>query len=207
VNTVFQNLSSFIFPALALVIALWLLGFFFLSLLRFIQGDFREISGRFRLKRKRKLLVMADSLVERQEYASAIPLLKGAMMLDELSGSEQFIEQIHQHNLFILARLAALSETIGQRIDNLPLIEELLLSRGELLRMHREVYVSHQSFKARRQMRGANKATWADDGFSKKIADLLERLETNRRSIDAQCDLAFQQILSPKRNESEITYH
>lgn len=175
-------------------------------IVRPLIGDTRGLSYRWKLKKRQRLMQLADEAVESEKIPQAVLLLKGAFYLFSDYPEPRFIDQTITHNLETLGRIVALFEQRSIHGSNLPVVEGLIQSRGELLRSAFEISTTKERVKVRQAEKGKEAPEWAFEEFSKKLAEILDRLETNRKSLESQLDRLFSELDKGPAG-SEITYH
>ena len=177
----------------------WLMGAMFLPLLK----DTRGFTERVRFRQREKTLEAVDALIEKNDFTEAFKLLLLSFFFDAVRADKELIEKIHNHHVGILSRIVLVAEKLSRHVENLAIIEDLVLSRSELLRSLFEVRQSRTTLSSRRSKETPQ---WALDEYTKKIDELLDRLKTNQRSLESQMALAISETKSPQQ-EQEITFH
>ena len=94
-------------------------------------------------------------------------------------------------------------------IDDLPIIEGLFVYRLELLRAYSETRQQQQLLRKKIQSEEGNKSnlSWAEEEFNKKNEDLVDKLQTNRRTLESKLESLYKIILSKASRSDEITDH
>ena len=183
--------------------------FFIVLFARAIVGalpfSLRGITERLRLKRCQALLKQADQNIEKDALHEACAALRAAFYLDSVRLAPEIIEKVNNHHVAILSRLVNISDKGAGPLTNLPLMEDLLIRRGELLRELSEVRRSRAGVSKRRREKGKH-SDWAVSEYSRRISELDEKLTTNRKTLAAQIERLFASLKKAPL-ESEVTYH
>lgn len=166
-------------------------------------GDARGFSERLRFKQREKHLKTADELIEKGAFLPAFEALRRAFYFEQLRLERELVDKINNHHISILSRVVIVSEKLSRHIPNLAIIEDLLMTRGELMRSFFEARSSREALlkKRSREVPG-----WALDEYASKLHELKDKLTTNRRSLESQLDKVLDSLKDIPR-ESEITYH
>jgi tetratricopeptide (TPR) repeat protein len=197
---------SFILPLLLALAALVLIGAFVKMVYESVGGSAPRLLGGVRLRRKVKLVETADLLMREGKLEEAAEALKHAFVLNHQRGDEAFLERLYTHHLGILSRLVTIAEKRNRRVENLPLLEGLLASRNDLIRGYEDVSFGKRKLRERRKEKGMETPPWADDEFDRKLRELIDRLDTNRKSIESQLD-DLTKSLGTEASGEEVTYH
>ena len=152
--------------------------------------DLPLLLERRKLHRKQERLFTARRRIEEKNYAAALPLLRDAFLLEHLKHDVRLIERVNDHHLTVLQELISLARICSMRLSNLPLIEELLLTRTAAMKSYSETRVAARAL-SKRRARSQRPPAWAVNEFSKKLADLKERVDTTTRSLRTELDKLF----------------
>jgi hypothetical protein len=201
-----MDLLSLIIASTLLIVAMAIIGFFFKVVFENISANPRLWSEKWRLKRKERVLAMADEQITKGQIERAYPLLRQAFLLEGVGMDSEMLEKIHTHHLEILERVVAIGERSGSHLDNLPIVEGLLQARTDLMKACYEIQLSKTALNQRRKEKGQDTPEWAVSEFTKRLAELEERLVTNRKSLDSQLATLFSS-LSRLPGSKEVTYH
>lgn len=182
---------------LALIVAL--LRILFASLL----GDTVGFFERMRLKQKEGLLSRADVYIKSGDYEAAASFLKGAFCLDPLKRDPRAIERLSNHHLALLGRIVGIADRFSLHLDNLAIVEDLLLSRSQLLKTLLDKRVARDLASKKRRGNGPD---WAVAEFDSQIKELQDRVSTNRKSLESQISKLFSALVTSRRAD-EVTYH
>jgi len=161
--------------------------------------------NRQKLTRKEQLLATADALIKNESYTEALALLRNAFLFDQLPRNPTVIEGITHHHLSILSRLIAIAERTSSHLPNLAIVEDLLSTRGQLLRSYHEATAAKKSLKQRRKDK-KELPQWALAEYENKTKDLLDKLDTNRKSLNSKLSEIFAALASAPPKQ-EVTYH
>ncbi len=160
---------------------------------------------RQKLSRKERFLTEADVLIKNGSYLQALALLKEAFLLDHFPRTPVLIEAISHHHLSILSRLIAISERTSSHLPNLAVVEDLLLTRSQLLRQLHESSEAKRSL-ARRRKDKKEIPEWALAEYENKGKEALDKLQTNRKSLGSKLSEIFGALSSAPATQ-EVTYH
>lgn len=160
---------------------------------------------RQKLLRKERSLAAADGLIKNGSYLDALPLLRDSFLLDHIPRSPVMIEAISHHHLAILSRLIAISERTSSHIPNLAVVEDLLTSRSQLLRVLHEAGEAKRSLSRRRKDK-KELPEWALAEYENKAKDAADKLQTNRKSLGSKLAEIFS-ALSSAPPSHQVTYH
>ena len=192
--------------SLLAILSLALLFYFVRIVFSSITFDLRGFANRMRLQRKEKTLAGADLAIEAGELERARALLRDAFFLGGEFESFGFLDKVNNHNLEILGRILTLTESHASHFNNLPIVEGLLQSRLELYRSLIEAAQTKAKLKERQKTKGKEAPDWACGEFARKVAEIRDRLESNRKSLESQLDELFADFkkIAPANH---ITYH
>jgi hypothetical protein len=192
-------------------IALALLGgailiFFLYSLYIAVAQDASGLTEKLLLRRKKRWLSEIDILIKSGSNSDACRALRKALVLEHLRSGSESIEASVQLHMNILARVIMIAERTGATLDNLPVVEDLIHSRGQLLHSYLEALDDKRLFRSRRAKAGKEAPAWAISEFSRKIEEIEDRIKTNSRSLSAQFEELLQ-ALARGDSSSQITFH
>jgi hypothetical protein len=176
------------------------------SILSAFPFSFRGLPDRMRLKRRQALLAQADQAIERDALPEACTALRGAFYLETVRLAPELIDKINNLHHAVLGRLVILSEKSGGLLANLPVVEDLLIRRGELLKEIDEVRRARSGLSRRSNEKGRTSANWAVGEYNRRLDELREKISTNRQSLESQLDTLFQSLRKAPAS-SEVTYH
>jgi hypothetical protein len=176
------------------------------SILSALPFSLRGLPERVRLRRKQALLAQADQAIERSAFAQACSALRGAFYLDSIRIAPEMIDRVNNLHHAVLGRLVIVSEKGGGLLANLPVVEDLLIRRGELLKELGDTRRARSGVSRRRREKGRGSSDWALSEYDRKIDELVEKLTTNRQSLERQLDTLFQSLRKAP-SSSEVTYH
>ena len=166
-------------------------------------GDSPGFFERLKLKQKEGLLSRADTYIKAGEYEQAAAFLKGAFFLELLKSDMRSVERLNNHHLAVLGRVVSVADRFSLHLENLPVVEDLLLSRSQLLRGLIEKRKGKRIAAAKRKSGGPQ---WPVAEFDTQIKDLVDRLATNRKSLESQIGKLFSALVTSRRTD-EVTYH
>ncbi len=79
---------------------------------------------------------------------------------------------------------------------------------GELLRENLETFRSKSELVKKQKEKGRTVPEWAKSEYEKRLADLEERVATNRKSIESTLhDLLVSLFAENRAREGDVTYH
>jgi len=159
-----------------------------------------------KMARKESALKEADYYIDKSNYSESFGYLRQAFVLEERSLSMREIEQVANHNLSILGRVISIAEKTGSRLNNLPAVEGLLISRHQLMRSILEIEESRYSLRLRQKEKKKSVPRWAFAEFSRKLREIKVDLADNRKALEPELDKLFDN-LSQQKESDQVTYH
>ncbi|NDC38316.1 MAG: hypothetical protein EBZ48_09725 [Proteobacteria bacterium] len=165
----------------------------------------RGLAERWRLNHHAKALARVDQTIEHGQLLETVGLLRQALVLDRFSSDRRLIDQSVQLNLATLSRVLAIAELTGAQLENLAVVEDLMQSRGQMQQSYLETLRDQAAFTQRRVSAGKRAPDWAFAEFTRKGAELKDRLDTNKRSLQTQFNQLLQEAL--RGSSSSVTYH
>ena len=165
----------------------------------------RGISDRVQLAQHSKLLSKVDALIEQGNTSGALRSLRVALVVTHIKSDPRLIDQSVHHNLGVLSRVLSIAERTGAHLENLAVVEDLIQLRGELQTSYLEAVRDRATFRRRRSSAGKNAPEWAISEFNRKIDELTDRIETNRRSLHTQLEALLSD--AQKSSHDSVTYH
>lgn len=195
-------LEGLILGLLALVVLYLILR----ALVQALPGNIRGSTERWGIKKKEKLLPVLDDLLERGLVNDALFMLADAFYFEHIRLDPSNIERVQNHHLAVLARLIIAGEKRGAQLTNLPIIEDLLLTRSDFMRAYFDVLDSKKTLSKKRVEKGMETPTWALKEYKRKLLEMQDRIATNRRTLEGQLKELFLR-LNEERSSDEVTYH
>jgi hypothetical protein len=160
-----------------------------------------------KVMKKERLLSEGDLFFEKDNYDRAVSIWKSAFYLDRLNHLPSLIDKVHNLNINALGRLLNLSEKRRAHIGNLPVIEELIGSRTELMHLYFETALTLKKLRVKKnEASGKSSPNWALQEFSKKHTEIKQKIDANRTQLEAELKKCFESLSRPPANEG-ITYH
>jgi len=172
-------------------------------LLQAIFGDLRGFAEKIKLKRKEKIIKEVDIFIEKGILDTAFSRLRSCFFFDLATLDPNFIEKVNNHHMGILSRIVVIAEKRAKRLSNIAIIEDLLLSRCEMMRSRLEAFTSRQNLLKKREKPVPE---WAVGEYLRKLDEIKDRLITNQKSLESQLAQAFEEIVRDTAS-NEITYH
>ena len=180
------------------------------ALLRLMFASFFGNSGswleKYRIKQKENLLERAEVYIKAADFASVSSLLRGAFYLDQIKSDARLVERVHNHHLGILSKIITLADRFNMHLDSLPIVEDLLISRAQLMKTIIEKKAARSTLRKKGSEKNRKTPDWALNEFGSQLLDLRDKLGTNRRSLESQIDKLFTGLASA-RSPDEVTYH
>jgi len=176
------------------------------SLLLGFSADPRSWLEGLRVRKREQLVLAADELMKSNKVSEALRVLRSAFFFEHPVRYPATVERIHEHHLNILSRIIGVAKSHSRQIEHLPVVEDLLASRETLLTIHIEHLATRDNLRARRQRDKKETPTWAIAEFSKKIDEIVDKLATNRQSLESQLDRVFADLARLPVGD-EVTYH
>lgn len=162
---------------------------------------------RRKLHAKERLLAQADELIAREQWPETFSTLRAAFFLEPIKRDISLVERMVSHHLNVLGRIVEFTGRHSSRISNLPVVEDLLLNRAQLLRSHFEVRHSKRSVHKRTREKGREAPEWVEAEYRRKLREIDERIAVNRRSLESQLDRLFAELEQVQHAGSNVTYH
>ena len=187
-------------------ISLGIILFVFTLFLRSVVGDVRAVPERWKFRKKKRLLVQADELLKNGEVQQAAGILLDAFYLDQVKVDPSLIDQILNHHLDILSRVISVTEKHSRHLDDLPILEDLLHSRCQLMKGWFERIFAREKIRRKKAENGKSAPGWAAQEFSRQLDEIKDKLTTNRLSLLSRLKDLFGS-LEKMRLEGEVTYH
>lgn len=199
------TVPSVLLAALALFLIGWLLLITFRALGGALFGGLP-----FRLwvsiKKRDQRLETADHLIEQQQFAEALSLLRKSLILSPRNLSPSALEAVVAHHLGVLSRFGTIADSRGIQSDILPLVEGLLTSRLELWRAKLESRRSAQKVQTKMEAKGEERP-WVREEFQRRDEDITGRLSANRQALEQQLEELCQELLSEPRAPISYPFH
>lgn len=197
---------NFLIALILLLVALAIISFVFIILGSQFSNNGFQFYQNFRLRRQTKLLNQADELIKNEKFREATQVLRSALILDKSSLGNLWIERVHQHNLAVLSRMVSIGDHFLSHLISLPIVEELITNRTEMLKAYSESNSANKKFKKKVESKDKEKYKWALNEFSSKIGELEERLKANKKAVLLNVDHLIDQLFSTP-SSTEVTYH
>jgi hypothetical protein len=172
-------------------------------ILQALFGDWRSWSAKATLTRREHLVEHLDVLIEKEQWLEGVKVLKSGFFTDDVRFNSDLIESASNLNLSLLSRAVLISQKLGKHISNLAIVEDLFLSRRDLMRSHLEACSTKSMLEKKKEPQTPD---WALCEYSSKLSELSDCLATNRKSLESQLEQLFHALLDP-REPVEITYH
>lgn len=190
-------------------LALFLIGWLLLITFRALGGAlFGGLPFRLwvSLKKRDQRLETADHLVEQQQFAEALSLLRKSLILSPRNLSPSALEAVVAHHLGVLSRFGTIADSRGIQSDILPLVEGLLTSRLELWRAKLESRRSAQKVQTKMEAKGEERP-WVREEFQRRDEDITGRLSANRQALEQQLEELCEELLSEPRAPISYPFH
>ena len=182
---VFSVITALIVATIALLLILGFFKLLYSAASPMLQGTLE----RMQFARQQALLKDAEQSGAKPEN---LKKLEQAIIIYSAKYDFSTLRKAHSHNLSVLAVLVTIAERQGARLTQLPVIEDLLSSRLETLKLLAELR--------------KRPASWSDADFERQKRETLEQLTTNERSLRATLSALFTAI-SKSPNPDSVTYH
>jgi hypothetical protein len=208
---IFLIIQAVFFAALGLAI----IGFVFKIILSAFVGSPLGWSPwgwleKTRFAKKVSLLRQANAVENENNLEKILSLLRSALFLDSIKHKASLIHDSTNHNMDILEKLVYLSEKRGTHIANLAVIEDLIATRQELLKVYFDTRQTIANLKKREKnpekASSKPKSTWAVTEFAKKSSEIGIKLDENKKMLIDQFDKASKSFQNFQAS-NEITYH
>ncbi|MCB0332200.1 MAG: hypothetical protein KDD55_01805 [Bdellovibrionales bacterium] len=161
-----------------------------------------------RVQKKLQLLEEADRALDAGNYDGALLILRRAFHLDLIRKDLELISRVGALHLSILNKILLIAELTSIRLTHLPILEELLSARIQLMKQWNEARLLFEQTKKKRDEKGAPLPDWASKEYKSKQDDVSDKLKTNRSSIEQQVEKLFTELSkSSQTQSSDVTYH
>ncbi|MBL7662424.1 hypothetical protein JNK13_06705 [bacterium] len=178
---------------------------FFLKLLASslfkLPGEMAEMAA---VKRAYLRLSSADTLLEDNNFTKALQELESAFILNAKS-SISSITAAREVNQNILSRCLLIADSSGSRIEELPIVEELLLERAECYASILKEKEKFSQLQSKRESSGKAMPSWGKREYQRKLQELNHFLKVNEGKLSKALAKLFQALRTP--NHTEVTYH
>ncbi|MCB0336289.1 MAG: hypothetical protein KDD62_08280 [Bdellovibrionales bacterium] len=128
-----------------------------------------------------KALDASKRLLEEQKVEECLERLKGAFIFHSGPFSYEMISMITNQHLACLQFLLDISDRTNNRLEDLPILEELVHVRAGMLKAYADTVGSLRKLAYKRDTSKA--PAWAKNEFKAKQKELIGRLEDNIQSI------------------------
>ena len=153
------------------------------------------------LKQKQELLAKVDQAIEAEQFEPAYDMLCQALILDKRIRGKDILSSIGTHHLLILNKTLLIADLTGKTLSNLPVLEDLLSTRIQLIK----VLIELEGKKSGDTTTRTDTPSWAKKAFQQKEAEINTKLETNLQSIYSQFN-GVKEILF-KDHKEEYHFH
>jgi len=136
----------------------------------------------------------------------ALPLIESAFIFDVDPRSSGSLNNLIEYNQGLFSRLARIVDIKGLEIDNLELLATLLELRGEILKARLVTAQDRSSFFERRSSKGKKTPGWAVNEVNKRLHDIDQKLDINRKTIETQLR-EIVRLITVSHSPEEIVYH
>jgi hypothetical protein len=178
----------------------------FTLLIRSVVGDIRALPERWKFRKKKRLLAQADELLKTGSLRQASSVLMDSFYLDQIKVDPSLIDSTLNHHLDILSRVISVTEKHSGHLDDLPILEDLLHSRSQLMKGWFERIYAREKLRRKKAEDGRSAPGWAAQEFTRQLDEIKDRLTTNRLSLISRLKDLFGS-LEKMRLEGEVTYH
>lgn len=169
-------------------------------------GGWAQWFDRYKIRQKETLLERSDVYLKAGDFESVVTFLRGSFLLDHVKSELKLVERMHNHHMAALGRILMLAERYTIHLETLPVVEDLLVTRSQLLRSFIEKSRARKTLRSGSGERPRTAPRWAVNEFDSQLADIREKLATNRKSLDSQIEKLFSNLGNLRRVD-EVTYH
>jgi hypothetical protein len=188
------------------VIGLLITGLFAKLVTSALVGNPNNFLDILTLGRRTQLLNELDKEFQAGNFSQALEILEKTFFFDPKLGETTIIEKIAAHHMEVLNRIVAFSDRHGFHLGPLPALEELLSNRSDLFKSKFEVSQTIRNLKFKKILSRNKSPNWALIEFKKKLADIQDKLETNRKAIKVTVKELFL-LLHDSRRPDNVTFH
>lgn len=149
-----------------------------------------------------------DARIEGGQFDEAVQECRGALFLEAIRKDRVLLDRVDAHHDEVLSRLIIISNLMEINSNHVPLMEDLLASRAELLKALIDASSTLENFKSKVRGDRRGSPSWAINQYEKQVSEILDRLNTNKRSILGVMAEFQQELLKITKAPSEsVTYH
>lgn len=159
------------------------------------------------LKRKVINLESAAKLEMQGKFTEALEEVKNSLILDNGPWSHAFIDQVTNHHMNALSQLVSMAEKLDHQLSDLPIAEGLFITRSELLRSFSDTSKASENMKKKLKERGTEQQSWAYAEITRKLDELKDKLNTNKRTITLKYDEIAKKLTISPEGGADFTYH
>ena len=189
------------------LVGAWIILYTIKIFLSAILGNPWDWFERQKVAKKERLLAAGDVFFQSKNFPQALESWKSAIYLDSLRHQPGLVETVLNLNLNVLSRLVSLSEKQGRHILNLARVEDLFATRGELMKTFCDTKNTlHKLRHRKKDTKSAGAPDWALQEFSKKHAEIKQKIAVNRDNLESELKCLFDSF-SGLTAERQITYH
>lgn len=117
-------------------------------------------------------------LIKQEKYPEALEQMKACFIFRVEAFPSELIEDITDNHMQVLGLMLDISERLSIRLEELPILEELIQVRGGMLKAYADTVWSLKKVQTK-----GDQANWAKHEFVSKEKDLLEKMNDNMQAI------------------------
>lgn len=173
-------------------------------------GDPLVFLLKFQVRQKEQTLNSFTASLLAGDKLQAQKSLQSSFILDGAPKNEQTIDRIAAHHLEILNRVIEGAAKRERRLDTLPILEDLIQSRNQLLKGYLDSARSLTALADRGKEKGTPTPPWALQEYQRRLAEISDRLRTNEKALHSQLTSVIAALFDAPPSggtQTEVTYH
>ena len=199
--SILRLIPALLFGLTGLVILIYVSSLVFQA----IFNNLRGLLMKNRITKRESELAKAELLLQMGNSVDALNILKNALILETKVADHGQIDKVFAHNLSVISIINRVSKDYSSLYRNIPVVQELLQTRRNLMRAYLDASLSKQAINQKRTF-SLKSTSWALSEFDKKIEELSSFLKTNHQSLKSEIDRLFSSINSSDQ-KPEANYH
>lgn len=200
-----MDLIALATPILLSILAILVIGAFVKVTWSAVRGILAEFCDEYDLRRGERQVKDAEALPGGQFGPRYLEIIRTAIVIYPIGIKAKSLQRAHAHNLGILGKVISLAERQNSRLEMLPIVEDLLRLRVELISRHQELKRTRVLATRRQEKKGAEVPQWAKIEFGSALKELEQQILLNRKTLLGAIEDLFRSLREPPREE--VTFH